>query len=394
MKSLPDILSKDERLVIGLMSGTSLDGMDAALVRLKGHGLKTETQLLSFISIPYSTEERQHILQLVAGETGGSRILSQFNFWLGQRCLEACMEVCRQASVSADQIDLVGSHGQTVFHIPVAEEYLGRPVASTFQLGEASVIAEGMGCPVVSDFRVRDMAAGGQGAPLVPYSEFLLYRSEKQHVGLQNIGGIGNITVLPRECSMDQVYAFDTGPGNMVIDQVVLRLTGGKLKWDENGEMAARGTVSQELLGWMLKDPYLQKKPPKTTGRELYGAAYVDQLLNEAEKLGLSTESVVATVTRFTAECIGLSWERFCTEKPELLIVGGGGAHNAALMEMIRQRLPAVRVVTNEDIGLNSDAKEAIAFAIMANECIFGGSNNVPGVTGARHPVIMGKISQ
>ena len=394
MKSLPDILSKDERLVIGLMSGTSLDGMDAALVRLKGHGLKTETQLLSFISIPYSTEERQHILQLVAGETGGSRILSQFNFWLGQRCLEACMEVCRQASVSSDQIDLVGSHGQTVFHIPVAEEYLGRPVASTFQLGEASVIAEGMGCPVVSDFRVRDMAAGGQGAPLVPYSEFLLYRSEKQHVGLQNIGGIGNITVLPRECSMDQVYAFDTGPGNMVIDQVVSRLTGGKLKWDENGEMAARGTVSQELLGWMLKDPYLQKEPPKTTGRELYGAAYVDQLLNEAEKLGLATESIVATVTRFTAECIGLSWERFCTEKPELLIVGGGGAHNAALMEMIRQRLPAVRVVTNEDIGLNSDAKEAIAFAIMANECIFGGSNNVPGVTGARHPVIMGKISQ
>lgn len=393
MKALAELMNRRELTVIGLMSGTSLDGMDAALVRLTGSGTATKTTFVAFESIPYTAAERETLLRLVEGESGGTHELALVNVWLGQRALEACRAVCARAGIGTDEVDLVGSHGQTLFHIPKAETYLGRQVTATLQLGEASVIAEGMGCPVVSDFRVRDMAAGGQGAPLVPYTEYLLYRSENEHIGLQNIGGIGNLTVLPRGCALDQVYAFDTGPGNMVIDQVVSRLTAGRERWDEDGRRAARGAVSSSLLAYMTDDPYLRLQPPKTTGREMYGEPYVDRLMARAAALDVREDDLVATATRFTAECIGIAWERFCAERPDRLIVGGGGAHNGTLMRMIRERLP-IPVQTNEDIGLDSDAKEAVAFAILANECLHGCANNVPRVTGAAHPVVMGKISQ
>ena len=393
MKSLSSILQKDSLLVIGLMSGTSLDGMDAALVRIQGHGTETKAQCLAFTTVHYTQEERAEILELALGEAGGSKRLCLMNFWMGEKCLEACRAVCGMAGVETDEVDLVGSHGQTLYHIPEPTAYLGRTMTATYQTGEASVIAEGMGCPVISDFRVRDMAAGGQAAPLVPYSEFLLYRSNDHHVGLQNIGGIGNLTVLPRACGIDQVYAFDTGPGNMVIDRLVSRMTDGKMRWDEDGQIAGQSTVDEALLRWMMSDPYIQKAPPKTTGREMYGDPYIERLLSQAASLGVSMESVIATTTRFTVECIAVSCERFCSEKPEILIVGGGGAHNMTMMRMLRERLP-IPVKTNEDIGMNGDAKEAVAFAVLANECLHGCCNNVTSVTGARHPVIMGKISQ
>ena len=393
MKTLMDIMKKDSLLVIGLMSGTSLDGMDAAFVRIQGYGTDTKAEFIAFSSLPYSNEERAEILELALGEKGGSKRLSLANFWIGKKGLEACLEVCKTAGISTEDIDLVGSHGQTLYHIPEPTEYLGQMMTSTLQMGEASVIAEGIGCPVISDFRVRDMAAGGQAAPLVPYSEFLLYRSENQHVGLQNIGGIGNLTVLPKACTLDQVYAFDTGPGNMVIDQLVARLTEGVMRWDEDGRIAGQGTVNAVLLSKMMEDPYIRQNPPKTTGREMYGAPYIDHLLELANNLNLTKEDIIATATCFTVECIAYAWEHFCPEQPEILIVGGGGAHNQAMMRMLRQRLP-IPVKTNEDIGMNGDAKEAVAFAILANECLHGSCNNVPGVTGARHPVIMGKITQ
>ena len=393
MKTLFDVIRKPELLVIGLMSGTSLDGLDAALIRISGYGKNTRVKFLAFATIPYSEEERTEIMDLTSGESGGSKRLSLMNFWLGAKCLEACRKVCRTAGISTDEIDLVGSHGQTVFHIPQNENYLGKSLMATYQTGEASVITEGLGCPTVSDFRVRDIAAGGQAAPLVPYSEFLLYRCEDINVGLQNIGGIVNLTVLPRDCSLDQVYAFDTGPGNMVIDQLVERLTNGNMRWDDEGRIAARGHVSEHLLDWMHEDPYLKLLPPKTTGREMYGRPYVDKLLCKAKSLKLPDDDIISTATRFTVDCICLSIERFCVEKPEILIVGGGGTHNKTMMSMLKDRLP-IPVKTNEDIGMNGDAKEAIAFAILANECIHGCTNNVPTVTGAKHPVIMGKITQ
>ncbi|MBQ7520596.1 MAG: anhydro-N-acetylmuramic acid kinase, partial [Clostridia bacterium] len=219
MKTLKDLMKKDTLRVIGLMSGTSADGMDAALTEITGFGLSTKVKTLAFVSLPYSEDVRGEILRLASGGSGGSRDLCLFHFFLGEISLDACRAVCGQAGIDPETVDLVGSHGQTLYHVPSAETYLGRPVRGTLQLGEASVIAEGLGCPVVSDFRVRDLAAGGQGAPLVPYTEYLLYRREDETVGLQNIGGIGNITVLPRGGRMEDTFAFDTGPGNMVMDQ-------------------------------------------------------------------------------------------------------------------------------------------------------------------------------
>ncbi len=392
MQTLQDLLKKETLRVIGLMSGTSADGMDAALTEITGFGLSTRVKTLSFVSVPYPEDVREEILRLASGTAGGSRDLCLFSFFFGQLALDACRAVCEKAHVDPSSIDLVGSHGQTLYHVPLAESYLGRSVRGTLQLGEASVIAEGLGCPVVSDFRVRDMAAGGQGAPLVPYTEHLLYRREDETVGLQNIGGIGNITILPRGGRMEDTFAFDTGPGNMVMDQIVSRMTGGTMRYDENGTLAASGACSEALLSWMLQDPYLHKAPPKTTGREAYGSSYVDKLLEKGRALDLSDRDILATACRFTAACVRVAIDLHCPIKPDRLVVGGGGSRNPTLMAMLRREL-SIPVLVNEDLGLDSDAKEAVAFAILANECVHFHANNMPSVTGASHPVVMGKIS-
>ena len=392
MRLLKALEEKETLRVIGLMSGTSADGMDAVLTEITGAGPGTRVRTLGFVSIPYSDTERETILRLASGESGGSRELTLFHFWLGQRSLEACLAVCEAAGAATDTVDLVGSHGQTLYHLPRGEEYLGYSVRGTLQLGEASVLCEGLGCPVVSDFRVRDLAAGGQGAPLVPYAEYLLYRRETETVGLQNLGGIGNLTVLPAGGGPEDTFAFDTGPGNMVIDQLAERITGGTKRYDENGETAAAGRVNEALMTWMLQDPYLKKTPPKTTGREDYGAEYITRLTREAEELRLSPEDLLATATRFTAVCVKAAIRDFCPVKPDLLIAGGGGCRNGTLMRGLREEL-GIPVLTNEDLGLDSDAKEAVAFAVLANECIHGRTNNLCAVTGASHPVVMGKIS-
>lgn len=392
MKQIANLWVQPAVLAIGLMSGTSADGMDAALVEISGSGLSTQVKLLSFLSVPYEDELRQTILRLARGESGGSHELCLFHFLLGQLSLEACLQVCRQAGVSPSDVDFVGSHGQTLYHAPVAEAYLGRQVRGTLQLGEPSVICQGMGCPVVSDFRVRDMAAGGCGAPLVPYTEFLLYRSEEESIGLQNIGGIGNLTVLPKGGALSDTFAFDTGPGNMVMDALCERYTNGAQRYDNGGLLAAQGRVSAELLSFLLDDPYLRLPPPKTTGREMYGADYVARLCARGETLGVSLLDCLATATRFTAECVRVAVERYCPRKPDRLIVGGGGSRNPTLLTQMRQTL-SIPVQTNEDLGLNSDAKEAVAFAVLANECLHGICNNVPAATGASSPVVMGKVS-
>lgn len=381
------------RLAIGLMSGTSADGIDAVLVEITGCGTTTKVAQRAFLTLPFSDETRRRILRVAAGDFGGSEEICRMNFYLGALHADACEALCRQAGVAPGDIAFVGSHGQTVYHAPDARDYLGRPVRGTLQITEGSVIAERLGCPVVSDFRVRDMAAGGLGAPLVPYTEYLLYRDAARTVGLQNIGGIGNITILPKGCALGDVFAFDTGPGNMVMDALAARLTDGKARYDDGGRLAAGGAVHAGLLAWMLRDPYLQTPPPKTTGREVYGAAYVDALCAEASALGCALTDALATATRFTAECIRVGVERFCPQRPDRLIVGGGGSMNPTLMAHIADCLPGCEVLTNEQLGLDSAAKEAVAFAVLANETLFGRANNAPGATGAAHPVVMGKIS-
>jgi len=392
MERLRKLWDKPTLRVIGLMSGTSADGMDAALTEITGSGLATKVKQLAFVSLPYPEDIRREILRLASGTEGGSRDLCLFHFLLGELALEACRAVCEKAGIPPESVDLVGSHGQTLYHQPEAVPYAGRSIRGTLQMGEASVIAEGLGCPVVSDFRPRDFAAGGQGAPLVPYTEYLLYRRENETVGLQNIGGIGNLTVLPAGGAPEDTLAFDTGPGNMVMDQIAERITAGRQRFDRDGLLAARGVPGEGLLAWMLSDPWLRRKPPKSTGREAYGAAYTDAVMERGRAAGLSDEDILATATRFTAECICVAVRDFCPVPPQLLIVGGGGSRNPTLMRYIRDAL-TIPVLRNEDLGYDSDAKEAVAFAILANECIHGQANNMVSVTGAKHPIIMGKIT-
>lgn len=380
--------NQPSRLVVGLMSGTSADGVDAALTRITGYGFDTKIEQLGFFFQPFDEATRRRILAVCGGEEGGSRELCLLSTHLGKLYARAVQEL--MAYVGMEKPDLIGCHGQTVYHIPEQTEYLGAKLRGTLQIGDPSYLAEEFACPVVSDFRVRDMAAGGLGAPLVPYTEFLLYRSETEDVALQNIGGIGNVTLLPAGCSLDQVTAFDTGPGNMVMDALARRITGGKQFYDDGGRLAASGKVIPELLSWMLSDPYLSRKPPKTTGREYYGQAYVEKLLRFGD---YPLRDVLATATAFTAQSIALSLQRFAPRMPNRLVVGGGGSRNPTLLAFLREALPQCLVQTQEDLGLDSDAKEAVAFAILANEALFGQCNNAPTATGASHGVVMGRIN-
>ncbi len=382
-----------QKYAIGLMSGTSTDGIDAALVQISGCGVSTKVELKSFDTYPFTKEARERILNVATGNFGGSEEVCKLSFYLGELFATACESICEKANIKKSDIAFIGSHGQTIFHAPKKEAYLDSAFKSTLQIGEADIIAERMGCPVVSDFRTRDMAAGGQGAPLVPYTEYLLYRDEHKTVALQNIGGIGNVTLLAKSCELKDVFAFDTGPGNMIMDAVVCKITNGNMRYDKNGAIAAAAKINNELLNYMLQDDYLQKAPPKTTGREYYGEEYVSRLLQRASELNVCLEDVLATATRFTAESIKLGVELFCKPTPELLIVGGGGSMNPVLMCHLKQCLSPCRVVTNEELGLNSNAKEAIAFAVLANETLHGIESNAPGATGARKNVVLGKIS-
>lgn len=390
MKRLQDIISKPEKLVIGLMSGTSADGVDAALLRVCGHGRDTRAHEIAFVSKPFDDGVRARILALAGGDIGGSRELCFMGALLGKLYASACHDLIKEAGVDANDIDLIGSHGQTLWHAPGAENYLGYEVAGTLQIGEASILCEAFGCPAVSDFRVRDVAAGGQGAPLVPYTEWLLYRSDDATVALQNMGGIGNITLMPKGCELKDVIAFDTGPGNMVMDALTHILTNGAKKFDEGGALAASGRVNGELLKWMLSDEYISAPPPKSTGRERYGERYVSVLLKRAELCGASLLDCLATSARFTAECVREGVERFCSPRPQRLMVSGGGAHNKTLMRYLAEALPGARVTANP----LADHKEAAAFAILANECVHSVCSNIPAVTGAARPEVLGKISQ
>ena len=383
-----ELWKKPSRLVVGLMSGTSADGIDAVLTRITGSGLSTEVEQLGFAFLPFDDITRQAVLQVCGGKAGGARELCLLSTHLGKLYTEAVRQLLQ--STGTEQVDLIGCHGQTVYHIPEAVDYLGFPTRGTLQIGDPSHLAEAFRCPVVSDFRIRDMAAGGLGAPLVPYTEFLLYRSQTEDVALQNIGGIGNITLLPAGCSLEEVTAFDTGPGNMIMDALAAKITGGALNYDDGGKLAASGRVIPELLEWMLSDPYLDRKPPKTTGREYYGGEYVKKLLSLGSH---PLTDILTTATAFTARSIALSLRRFAPRLPARLVVAGGGSRNPTLLGMLQEALPEVKIQTQEDLGLSSDAKEAVAFAILANDALFAIPNNAPSATGARHPVVMGRIN-
>ena len=394
---LEEIRSKPVRRVVGLMSGTSVDGIDAALVEIGGTDEAPEVRLVAFEDRPWPEEVRRQIFPLFRPETATVDKIGYMNFLMGEIYAQSVSSVVEKAGLTLADIDLIGSHGQTIWHAPEVCGKDGFPVSFTVQIGEGSVIAARTGVPTVSDFRVADMAVGGQGAPLVPFSEYLLYRRPGETILLQNIGGIGNMTVLPGDEGPEAVYAFDTGPGNMIIDAVVSALTGGAKTYDAGGAMAAEGRVDEALLAMLQQDPYYHMPLPKTTGRELFGVQYVGKILDYQRAHGLSDADVLATVTDLTAWSIADGYARYVLPKRQAaeLVVGGGGSYNATLLGFLRTRFApyGVQVRTQEDLGWSSDAKEAVAFALMADCCVREKPNVLPSVTGAKAAAIMGKIS-
>lgn len=376
--------------VIGLMSGTSVDGIDAALVEIQGTGLHAKIKLTAYKCYPYASKMREAILNASNPEESRTDTLSALNFALGELFAAAAIDIAHDAGINILDVDLIGSHGQTIWHSPDQVEVGGMWAASTLQVGEPSVIAERTSVTVVADFRTADMAAGGQGAPLVPYADFVLFRSTNRSRAVQNIGGIGNVTYIPAGGRLNQIVAFDTGPGNMLIDAVVSRLTDGKLTCDEGGKLALVGKPDRVILGRLLKHPFLQKRPPKSTGREEFGMQFAEQLLSDWPQVSL--EDMAATLTVYTAQSIARSYERWLPKMPDDVIVGGGGTKNPALMRMLIELLPRTKTYVHEDFGIDSDAKEALAFALLASEAVHAQPANVPAATGAKRSTVLGKI--
>ncbi|WP_027086315.1 anhydro-N-acetylmuramic acid kinase [Cohnella panacarvi] len=387
------------RLAVGLMSGTSVDGIDAAVISIEDGEQSCErpkVKLLAFENTPYPAQVREAIFALFdPGHATVDRV-GKMNVRLGELYAQAALSAISAAGLRPEDIGVIGSHGQTIYHSPEPALEDGFELRYTVQIGEGSVIAARTGIPCVSDFRPADMAAGGQGAPLVPFTEYLLYREPDRTLLLQNIGGIGNMTVIPAGATPGQVYAFDTGPGNVLIDGAVSRLYPGR-KMDAGGELARSGTVHAGLLDQLKHEPYYRKPPPKSTGRELFDSKYMTKLLRCGRENQISSNDLIATVTELTAWSIGESYRRFVRDRnpADAIVVGGGGSYNPVLMERIKQEMEpmGVRVMTQEDIGLNSDAKEAVAFALLADYAIARRSNHLPSVTGAGQERILGKIS-
>lgn len=373
---------------IGLMSGTSLDGVDAALVNISGCGVDTKVELVEFDTYKIPVDIKDEIKKACLHDESSSALICSLNFKLGYLFSNSVKEICKKANISVEELDFVATHGQTIYHIP---KKIGSYIPSSLQIGEPSTIAYENNVKVVSNFRTMDIAAGGEGAPLVPYSEFILYGGRGEDIALQNIGGIGNVTVIPGEKDMRQIYAFDTGPGNMMIDEACQRLFG--IPYDKGGQIAASGTVNKEMLDKLMNHPYIFVCPPKTTGREDFGEEYVCTLLERYKHLRY--EDIVATLTAFTAETIIDSYKKHVLPKVNLkkVIIGGGGAHNKTLIKFIQDGLKGIKVLTQEEVGYSSDAKEAIAFAILGNETLNGRGSNVPSATGAKENVILGNIT-
>ena len=372
---------------IGLMSGTSADGMDAAAVLAEGGDApRRTTKLVALRSVAFNDAMRTQILRAQEGELPMREV-----FALGVLVAEVAADAARQAQTAAawtDPPDVVGFHGQTVFHDPRGERS-GRPL--TVQIGEAAVVAHALGAPVVSNFRMADILAGGEGAPLVPRFDYHQFGSDTKDRVLLNLGGIANLTRIPAKAKLGQVVAFDCGPGNMLLDGVVAALRSDGPRHDEGGALAARGRADEGVVREFLADPYFSRRPPKSAGREEFGAAFRDRFLKRTE--GRSMEDRLRTAVAITAAGILRAVGMSGAGKPDEIIVSGGGAKNAALLEAIRATLPGSALRSSDDLGVPSDAKEAMAFAFLAVETLAGRPGNVPAATGARREVVLGSIT-
>ncbi|HXX13389.1 MAG TPA: anhydro-N-acetylmuramic acid kinase [Candidatus Eremiobacteraceae bacterium] len=388
-------MGKKALRVIGLMSGTSADGIDVALAEVSGAPPALQTTLVAHTTLPMSGAVRKEILRVAEGGSCTAADIGQLNFRVGEEFAAAASAGCRKFGLKLQQVQLIGSHGQTIFHSGAAVPFLGKKTASTLQIGEPAIIAARTGIPTVADFRVADMAVGGQGAPLVPYVDWLLLRDERVGRVALNLGGIGNVTVLPAgERNPAKVIAFDTGPGNMIIDALVAHFSGGRVRYDKDARMARRGQCVNSLLQELLRDPYLRLKPPKSTGREHYGKEFVRTLLGKARRLHARSQDLVRTATVFTALSVVDALHRYVLPRVKIgeVLVSGGGAKNPLIIAQLAAALAPIKVLRSSEVGIDEDAKEAYAFALLAYEAWNRRTGNLPSATGASREMVLGKI--
>ncbi len=404
-QQLARLAARGSLRVAGLMSGTSADGVSAAICDVGQRGVRVR----AFRTYPYSDELRERIFRLFDPATARVDEICHLNFALGEVFAAALLRLARESRIRVGSIDLVGSHGQTIQHLPAGVKFCGKLVRSTLQIGEPSVIAERTGLPVVADFRPRDMAAGGQGAPLVPFADLVLFRDGRRSRAVQNIGGIANVTYLgvgpgargrrsgartpqPATRNPQLVLAFDTGPGNMIVDRLAVRTTDGAKAFDAGGRLAARGLVDARLLAELMCHPFLARRPPKSTGREEFGVGFADRLWKENRRR-LRPEDLLATATAFTARSIAEAYARFLPGPVDEVVLCGGGARNRTLVRMLRAELPGrTRLVPPERFGVTAESREAVSFAILAWATVKGLAGNVPAATGASRAAVLGKI--
>jgi anhydro-N-acetylmuramic acid kinase len=368
--------------VAGLMSGTSADGIDVAIVNFA----RRKVSLQAYGVFPYPDDVRKSVLSASAADAAD---LCHLNFGLGHLFADALIALCKRKHIALSSIDLIGSHGQTVWHQPTGRRFGRTLIRSTLQLGEPSVIAARTGITTVADFRPADIAAGGQGAPLVAFADYFLFSHRRKTRVVQNIGGIANLTWLKAGGCLDDIIAFDTGPGNMMIDRLAWHATGGRQNYDRDGRLAAKGTVNPAALRWLGRHLFFCKQPPRTTGREDFGHRLTDRFRG---KWHMPAEDLVATATALTATSIARAYRRYLPGYPDEVILCGGGARNPVLVAMLRKELAPAKVMLTDDFGIDADAKEAVSFAILARETLFGRPSNVPSATGARRPAILGTI--
>ena len=388
---LREYRGRAERLLVGLMTGTSADAVDAVLVRLKGDGLAARHEVLAELETPLAPELRSEVLAVAGAKTLEPERLMRLDVELAERYADSVRRVAGDAGVKLAAIAAIGSHGQTVRHVPRING--GR--ALTLQLGSAATLAERTGITVVSDFRRRDTEAGGEGAPLVPIADWWLFRSDTESRVLLNLGGMANVTWLKKAGTLADVMAFDTGPANAVLDGLVRAGTRGLARHDESGGLAASGRVHEALLEELLADPFFSQPPPRSTGRERFGEAYAERLAELGEGLGLSLEDTLATAVELSAASIERGVREFVQPrgKVDAVYASGGGVRNVSLMLALRRRLDGIRLERLDELGVSSGIKEALAFAFLAHLTLCGEPGNVPGATGARHPVVLGSIT-
>lgn len=370
--------------IIGLISGTSLDAIDAALIEVNHQHDVLYVTTHAFVMHPFEQRLRDRVYALLPPHQGSTVQVGEVHLLLGEAFATAAMDAAHAANIPIADVDLIASHGQTVYH-----QIGPNGINTSLQLGNPAVIAEWTGRTVVADFRPADIAAGGHGAPLVPYLDTLLFRKPDRCRVAQNIGGISNVTYLP---PMGDVIAFDTGPGNVLIDETMRLITNGTTSFDQDGHMAAQGMVDDTLLNTWLSHPYFFQAPPKSAGREQWGTAEAHYYVKQGRTRGLSDADIIATLTAFTAHSIAFSYQHYLGDIDEV-IVSGGGARNQTLLHMLQDALLNIPVYPVDHFSMNAEAKEAIAFALMGYATIHGWPNNIPSVTGATHPVVMGNIT-